>query len=352
MINIIAKRCSCGTQSPKFNIPGENIGVCCKKCKTDEMIDVVNKKCPCGKTPNFNAPGKKPICCVKCKTDEMVDVKHNRCSCGSLSPKFNIPGEKIGVFCVKCKTPEMVDVNTKKCSCGKQPSFNIPGKTIGVCCKSCKTDKMINVVSKKCPCGFRPHFNMSGETNGVCCARCKTPDMINVDSRICSGYDRPCPVRTHLANGYEYCMSCDPNVARRKRYKMFEEAFFAYIKDKVDVHKREFTVIFDPNETSNKFARLDGIVIGDGVIVCIEVDENGHRDYECDEHRMHLVTGELLQKYPEHAVSWVRVNPTIGTKNEWSETSMKKREKRFDDAIIKVLEILEMKNTGIFYIGF
>jgi len=352
MINVIAKRCSCGTQSPKFNLPGENIGVCCKICKTNEMIDVVNKKCPCGKTPNFNVPGQKPICCAKCKREDMIDVKHVRCSCGSLSPKFNVPEETIGVFCVKCKTPEMVDVNTKKCPCGKQPSFNIPGKTGGVCCKSCKTDKMINVVSKKCLCGFRPHFNAIGETIGVCCARCKTPEMINVDSRICPGYDRPCPVRTHLVNGYDYCMSCDPNDDRRKRYKMFEEAFFAYVKDKINVHKREFVVTFDPTETANKFARLDGVVFGDGIIVCLEVDENGHRDYECDEHRMHLVTAELLQKYPEHVVSWVRVNPTVKSKRQWSETSVKKREKRFDDVVIKVLEILEMNNTGIFYIGF
>ena len=147
-------------------------------------------------------------------------------------------------------------------------------------------------------------------------------------------------------------MSCDPNDARRKIYKRFEEEFFAYVKDKLDVHQREFRVTFDQNETAKKFARLDGIVFGDDIIVCLEVDENGHQDYECDEHRMHLVTAELLQKYPEHVVSWVRVNPTVGSKNEWGEPSKKKREKRFEEVVETVDDILETRDIRVEYIGF
>jgi hypothetical protein len=147
-------------------------------------------------------------------------------------------------------------------------------------------------------------------------------------------------------------MSCDPNDARRKLFKRYEETFFSYIKDKLNVHKREFRVSFDPNETSKKFARLDGIVFGDGIIVCLEVDEDGHEDYECDEHRMHLVTAELLQKYPEHSVSWVRVNPTINAKSQLSKKSKSIREKRFEDVIVAVNDILKSCETRIVYIGF
>jgi hypothetical protein len=147
-------------------------------------------------------------------------------------------------------------------------------------------------------------------------------------------------------------MSCDPNDTRRKLYKRYEEAFFEYVRDKIDVHQREFRVTFDINETSKKYARLDGIVFGDRVIVCIEIDENGHQDYECDEHRMHLVTAELLQKYPEHVVSWVRVNPTTGEKSQWSKTSKMFREKRFEEVVATVENILETRDTRIVYIGF
>jgi hypothetical protein len=147
-------------------------------------------------------------------------------------------------------------------------------------------------------------------------------------------------------------MSCDPNDARRKQYKRYEEEFFRYVRDKLDIHQREFRVAFDQNETSKKYARLDGIVFGDGIIVCIEVDENGHQDYECDEHRMHLVTAELLQKYPEHVVSWVRVKPTTGEKSQWSKTSKKIREKRFEDVVTVVKDILKLRDTRVSYIGF
>ena len=307
------------------------------------------KRCPCGKRPYFNAPGEtKPICCKLCKTDGMIDVKHKRCPCGN-HVIYNIPGEK-PMFCSKCKTGDMTDVVSKKCLCGKQPVYNVPGETVGMYCKDCKTGDMTNVKSKRCPCGSQPAYNVPGQTKGVCCSQCKTPEMINVMAKICPGYNTECPVRTRVSRGHKYCMSCDPNDDRRKRYKMFEEAFFAYIKDKLDVHKREFHVPFDPTETAKKFARLDGVVFGDGIIVCLEVDENGHQEYECDEHRMHLVTAELLQTYPDHMVSWVRVNPTVDARSQWSKTSKVIREKRFEDAVLTANDILVTRDTCVVYI--
>lgn len=302
------------------------------------------KKCPCGNHVMYNVPGEtKPICCKNCKTDDMIYVMNKRCQCGK-TPKFNLIGETKGVCCSECKTGEMIDVMSKKCPCGKHPIFNMPGERNGVCCKVCKTYCMIDVRTKRCPCGKKPSFNMPGETKGVCCVKCKTDDMIDVVSKICPGYIEPCPVRTYIENRHEYCMSCDPNDARRKLYKRYEEEFFAYVRNKLDVHKREFRVAFDPTETAKKFARVDGIVFEDGVIVCIEVDENGHQEYECDEHRMHLVTAELLQKHPGHVVSWVRVNPSV--------KSTKTRNKRFDDVVTTVNDILKTSDTRVVYIGF
>lgn len=350
MIDVKNKKCPCG-KKPNFNLPGTNIGICCVKCKNDDMINVTSVLCSCGKRPVFNNNGEHiGVCCAKCKTENMVNVVDKKCLCGKI-PSFNVVGEK-PIYCLNCKTPEMSEVRTKKCLCGKQPNFNLPGEKVGIYCVKCKTNEMVIVTIKKCPCGKIPKFNIPGETKGVACSKCKTDEMVDVMSKICPGYDRPCPVRTYLSNGHDYCMSCDPNEARRKRYKLHEEAFFDYVKDKIDVHKREFRVTFDPEYTSNKFARLDGIVFGDGVIVCLEVDEEGHEDYECDEHRMHLVTAELLQKYPECVVSWVRVNPTIDVKDQWSKKTKANREKRFEDVIVAVNDIMRSRDTRIVYIGF
>ena len=343
------RKCQCGKYA-NYNIPTGK-PLFCEKCKTSDMIDVVHKRCPCGNRASFNVPIEKtPACCKKCKTDDMIVVVNKRCPCGK-QPSFNIPGEK-PICCITCRTQEMVNVVSKKCICGKIPTFNVSGGTRGVCCKDCKNDGMVDVKSKRCPCGKYAQFNVPGGKIGTCCFKCKTDEMINVIDKVCPGYNRPCPVRTQLSKGHEYCMTCDPNDARRKQYKRYEEAFFDYVKDKIDVHQREFRVSFDQTETAKKYARLDGIVFGDGIIVCLEVDENGHQDYECDEHRMHLVTAELLQKYPGYVVSWVRVNPTTDENTQTSKKSQKIRENRFEDVVVTVDDILKTRDTRIVYIGF
>jgi hypothetical protein len=67
---------------------------------------------------------------------------------------------------------------------------------------------------------------------------------------------------------------------------------------------------------------------------------------------MHLVTAELLQKYPEHTVSWVRVNPTTDEKTQTSKKSQTIREKRFEKVVTIVKDILKKHDTRIEYIGF
>ena len=345
------KLCLCGVR-PSFNFPGITPGICCDKCKTEGMVNVISKKCPCGTKPHYNYPGITPsVCCAVCKTDGMVIVGVKLCLCGK-QPRFNFPEETRGVCCDKCKTGGMVNVMSKKCPCGVRPHYNFPGITPGVCCRDCKTDGMVIVDVKLCPCGKQMKYNFPDKTWGECCRFCKTDGMIDVVGKICPGYNGKCPVRTRVSRGNIYCMSCDPNEARRKRFKLYENAFFDYVNGKLDVYKREYHIDFDPTETSFKFARLDGIVFGDGVIVCLEVDEDGHKNNLCDEHRMDLVSAELLIKSPGYNIAWVRVNPTIDTKNQWSDTSKKIREIRFQEVVDTVNDILETKECGIKYIGF
>ena len=73
--------CQCGKAQPIYNLPGETKAIYCSSCKTDDMVDVKNKKCQCGKAiPIYNLPGEtKAICCSSCKTDDMVNVKDKRC---------------------------------------------------------------------------------------------------------------------------------------------------------------------------------------------------------------------------------------------------------------------------------
>jgi len=346
------RKCNCGKQA-KFNFLVKTIGEHCRGCMLPGMVNVVDNLCPCGKYANFNSLDKTiGEYCKECMLPGMVDVVHKKCPCG-VRPLFNSPGEKRGKCCISCKEDGMIDVMSKKCACGVTPYFNSPDKTRGEYCFDCKTDGMIDVVTKKCPCGKHKTFNFPGITPGERCFMCKSPGMIHIYNKVCPGYNGECPVRTQLGRGQKYCMSCDPNEDRKKRFKRYENAFFDYITGKIH-HGRNETVSFDSLETSKKRVFLDGIVFGDGVVVCLEVDENKHKGayYECDEARTHLATAELLQKYPGNDISWVRVNPTVKAKDQWSTTSKKKREKLFSEAVDIINEILTNKGCDIKYVGF
>lgn len=307
----------------------------CIKCSTNDKP----------KRANFNLPGGAALYCKSCIPVGvvMVNVNHKRCEKCDKYPIYGYSGGPARV-CVTHKDDDMVNVRYKRCEkCNKHPTYGYPGEPPRLCTAH-KEDDMVDVKSKKCEkCDKQPIYGYDGGPARFCIAH-KESDMVCVTTKICPGYNGKCPVRTHVAPYKQYCMSCDPDDGRRKRFKHLEGEFFDYITGKIDIHKREYRVNFDQNDTSKKFARVDGIVIGDGIVICIEVDEDGHKDYQCDEHRMHLVNGELLQLYPDHNIAWVRVNPTA--------KSTKTRDKRFDDVIKSVNCILETKKTELVYIGF
>jgi ATP-dependent phosphoenolpyruvate carboxykinase len=53
-----------------------------------------------------------------------------------------------------------------------------------------------------------------------------------------------------------------------------------------------------------------------------------------------------------YAMSWVRVNPTTDAKSQWSKTSKKIREERFEEVVTTVNDILITRDICVKYIGF
>jgi len=45
MVNVVSKRCYCGKSLPLFNDPPEKNALYCSNCKSDTMVDVINKRC-------------------------------------------------------------------------------------------------------------------------------------------------------------------------------------------------------------------------------------------------------------------------------------------------------------------
>ena len=202
--------CACGKRA-SFGEPRTTRPTHCSKCKLPGWIDVVNKKCHCGKAiPIFGArAGDKPTRCASCKLPGWIDVRNAKCHCGIAIPNF---GEKAGdrpTRCASCKLLGWVDVINKRCHCGEsQPSFGARAGDTPTRCKSCQLPGWMNVRSKKCQCGkSQPNFGEKLGDKPTRCSKCKLPGWINVMSKKCQ-----CGIRASfgekLGDEPTRCASC------------------------------------------------------------------------------------------------------------------------------------------------
>ena len=352
MVNVVNKKCPCGT-IPSYGFSGGK-AVCCKECKEPGMIDVVNKKCPCGKIASYGVSGGKAECCKDCKKPDMVDVVNKKCPCGK-QPSYGVSGGK-AVCCKECKKPGMVDVKNPKCPCGNQMSFGFPGGK-AECCKECKKPDMVDVKNPKCPCGTRPSYGVPGGI-AECCIECKEPDMVDVVNKMCPGYDGvPCPVITQLTYGREYCLACDPDESRRTARFKDERAFFDFLAENdVSVTQRSYRIDYRCIDTSRKYSLIDGVIIAADVVVCIELDEDAHENYDptCEEARMNDASAELKIAFPDRPIEWIRVNPHIKKdgKRDVSRAAKKVRDERHREALVLIRDVLENPRGLIEYVGY
>jgi hypothetical protein len=238
----------------------------------------------------------------------MVDVVNKKCRCGKAIPNFNYEGETTAICCSLCKTPEMVDVKHKKCRCGKAiPNFNYEGETTAICCSSCKTPEMINVREKrKCRCGkARPIYNIEGETTAICCASCKTSEMVNVVSKRCKqGCNTIC-----TNDKYDgYCLRCFmylfPDKPVSRNYKTKEFAVVEYVTTEFP----DVDWVADKIVNGGCSKRRPDLLLDLGYqVIIIEVDENQHNGYTttCEIARVN----DLYTDLGDRPIIFIRFNP-------------------------------------------
>jgi hypothetical protein len=189
MINISDRRCFCKKHLPTYGLPEGKRPEYCSECKKADMINLKDKnhRCLCNKAiSSFGMKGGKPTCCIKCKDANMVNLITIQCPCGK-SAVFGFKGDKKPSFCMKCKKEGMENIVTKKCKCGKAvPVFGLKGSKKPKCCMSCKTEEMINIAHKLCNCKkAQPIFGLKTDTVPTCCVSCKTENMIDILGKKC-----------------------------------------------------------------------------------------------------------------------------------------------------------------------
>jgi hypothetical protein len=169
MINVVSKRCeysNCESLNNNFDFKNGN-GRFCKLHKMAEMIDVVSKRCEyndCVIRATFDIKDGKGKFCKKHKTLEMVDVKHIHCiedQCKSRA-YFGIPGSAHS-HCTKHRQSGMIRQSKSKCkihNCKNNAIYGI--NNIPIHCVIHKTEEMNDVKHKKCnqdSCNKIPSYN-------------------------------------------------------------------------------------------------------------------------------------------------------------------------------------------------
>ncbi len=153
-------------------------------------------KCPCGVTACFGQKGKFASCCVRCKTDDMINVVDVLCLDCNSRATFNLPGKTGGVYCGSHRKDGMVNVKCKRCAfiydnglpCYITPIYNVAGEQKGKFCIVHKEDDMVNVTGKRCEmdgCRYHAQFNFDGEQRGKFCSQHKTDGMVDIKHRRC-----------------------------------------------------------------------------------------------------------------------------------------------------------------------
>ena len=81
MINVKNKKCiDCNKTLPIYNFAGETKATHCKACKSDDMIDMNNRKCTeCPSRTLYGFTGQRSITCAKHKTAGMLSNPNKKC---------------------------------------------------------------------------------------------------------------------------------------------------------------------------------------------------------------------------------------------------------------------------------
>ena len=305
------------------------------------------------KRPNFNFEGQKRVThCGDCKLENMINVVTKKCIiCNKKAPSFNFRGQKSATHCGKCKEENMIDVMNKKCIvCNKKyPNFNFEREKKATHCNDCKLENMVDVKNKKCiVCNTkRSNFNFEGQKQATHCNDCKLENMIDVKNKKCNS--EWC--NTRVLNKYKgYCLFCFinlfPDEKVCKNYKTKEKS----VKDFILENFPNFTWICDKQIQDGCSRKRPDLLLDLGYqVIIIEIDENQHINYNCENKRIMEISKDLDHR----PTIFIRFNPDEylcenkkitspwGPNNNGILTIKKSKQKEWNSRLEKLKETVE-----------
>lgn len=370
MIYIGKFKCiNCKIKFPSYNIEGEPKALYCLDCKKPEMVNVIDIKCiKCKKVrPRFNDEGLPPRYCASCKTINMVNVVNQMCiKCHIVLPTFNYDTESTPLYCVSCKEIGMVDVKTKKCIVCKMisASFNYPGM-VAEYCASHKNAEMVDVITLKCiKCKLKiPNYNYPGLPVRYC-ATCKETDMINLNYKKC--ITEHCDTRASNPNYRGYCLYCFiytfPDEPITRFYMVKEKHVCEYLKETYpELHMTFNRKIVGGCSKKRPDAFIECLTHS----IIVEVDENQHQNYSCENKRIMMLFEDLgsrpmilirinpdkyINEYGEEIESSFKYHKSFGVPMIRDPVEWKSRLEKLKETIDKYMSIVPNKEVTIEYL--
>jgi hypothetical protein len=267
---------------------------------------------------NYNHT-KKRLYCNKHKLDSMVNINDIKRSCiienCPTRAIYNYYAEKKPLYCNKHKLENMINITDKKCiniNCNKIPIYNYENINTPIYCKLHKLENMIDILHKVCifeDCNIRPIFNYKNTKSRLYCNKHKLDNMIDI------------------VNNKLFCKLCKRVRSDKKLDNLCSGCFYFTYPNNIRTrnHKtKENQILSDLNKEFNNMIIQDKIISGgcskrrpDGLIrlndynIIIEIDENQHIDYDCENKRLMM----LFQDLGNAPLTVIRFNPDKYKKN-------------------------------------
>ena len=319
MSDLHTKRClfeSCN-KNPNFGLPSDKSASYCKTHADKGMINIKSKRClfdSCNKQPTFGLHSDKSASYCKTHSEKgMINIKVKRClfdSCYKI-PNFGLISDKSASYCKIHAEKEMINIISKRClvdSCDKRPNFGLPSDKSSSYCKAHAKEGMIDIRSKKClfeSCNKNPNFGLPNDTSASYCKTHSLEGMVNIISKKCKLCDLTQP---QTKTGY--CSPCfyylNPEHIKTKRHKTRENTFMFQLKE---IYPEIILDKVVAGGCSRK--RPDGLIDLLTHSIIIEIDEDQHRGYSCENKR----SMQLFTDLGSRPIIFIRLNPDSYTLN-------------------------------------
>ena len=182
----------------------------------------------------------------------------------------------------------MINIKNKKCvyeDCEKNPNYNYENQEKPLYCVNHKLNEMVDIKHKLCVftnCKIRPSYNYEKQEKPLYCANHKLDNMIDICNKKCKG--NFCLGTRGNPKYKGYCSSCYQNLfpndplTLQIRSKTKEIA----VRDFINLNFVGFQhdkPLWTGNCECIHRRRIDHRKLINNTLLCIETDENQHKDY-------------------------------------------------------------------------